>query len=98
MDAYCAKHPRAVISMDDKILVEQVLMAIRRVVRSIDMHSNRLVKTCGLTGPQLILMKEIARFGSPSPSELAHATKLKSFHCWQSVFIGIHIPQRLEFE
>lgn len=38
---------------------EEVLIAIRQIIRAIDLHSSRLSKEVGLTGPQLILMREI---------------------------------------
>ncbi|CAG8999548.1 MAG: hypothetical protein CENE_01527 [Candidatus Celerinatantimonas neptuna] len=38
---------------------EEVLVAIRQIIRAIDLHSSRLSKEVGLTGPQLILMREI---------------------------------------
>ncbi len=57
---------------------EQVLVALRRIVRAIDVHSHRLVKACGLTGPQLVLMQQIGRIGTPSPSELAKSLNLSN--------------------
>jgi len=58
--------------------IEQVLMALRRIVRAIDIHSHRLVKACGLTGPQLVLMQEIGRSETPSPSDLAQSANLSN--------------------
>jgi DNA-binding MarR family transcriptional regulator len=39
---------------------EEVLVTIRQIVRAIDLHSKKLAKTYGLTGPQLIVLQEIA--------------------------------------
>ena len=39
---------------------EDVLVTIRQIVRAIDLHSKKLAKTYGLTGPQLIVLQEIA--------------------------------------
>ncbi|WP_020612005.1 MarR family winged helix-turn-helix transcriptional regulator [Sediminispirochaeta bajacaliforniensis] len=36
-----------------------VLVTLRRIIRAIDMHSKRLGKEYGLTGPQLMILKEI---------------------------------------
>lgn len=58
--------------------VEQVLVALRRIVRAIDVHSHQLVKACGLTSPQLVLMQEVGRGGTPSPSELAKSLNLSN--------------------
>ena len=38
-------------------LEDQVLMALRRIVRAIDLHSRRLYERCGLTGPQLATLR-----------------------------------------
>jgi len=43
-----------------KDLSEEVLANVRQIVRAIDLHSKKLAKTYGLTGPQLIVMQEIA--------------------------------------
>lgn len=40
---------------------EEVLVAIRQMIRAIDLHSKQLSKHAGLTGPQLILMQAIQR-------------------------------------
>jgi len=37
----------------------EVLTALRRVIRATDIHSKRLSKTVGLTAPQLLLMQAI---------------------------------------
>ncbi len=39
--------------------LEQVLISIRRVIRATDLHSKSLVKTTGLTAPQLLLLQAI---------------------------------------
>lgn len=36
-----------------------VLVTLRRIIRAIDMHSKKLGKEFGLTGPQLMVLKEI---------------------------------------
>lgn len=59
-------------------MVEQVLMALRRIIRAVDVHSHRLVQACGLTGPQLMILQEIGRRGTPSSTELARAVSLSN--------------------
>ena len=54
----------------------QVLVALRRIIRSIDIHSRTLVKHYGLTGPQLVVLQEIARYGEITPGNLAKAVSL----------------------
>lgn len=51
-------------------------MAIRRIIQAIDLHSRHLNKTCGLTGPQLIVLGEISRNGDISVGDLAKAISL----------------------
>lgn len=50
---------------------EEVLVNIRQIVRAIDLHSKKLAKTYGLTGPQLIVLQEIADRGTLSTGDLA---------------------------
>ena len=38
---------------------DEVLIALRQIIRAIDMHSKRLIKEAGLTSPQLLLLKGI---------------------------------------
>ncbi len=38
---------------------EEVLVALRQIIRAIDLHSRKLNKDAGLTGPQLVLMRAI---------------------------------------
>lgn len=45
-------------------ICDEVLIAIRRVIQSIDQHSKHLVKQFGLTGPQLITLVEITASGN----------------------------------
>jgi len=48
--------------LDDTSMTEQVLVALRRIVRGIDLHSKKLTQSCGLTGPQLMVLKEIDKY------------------------------------
>ena len=50
---------------------DDILVALRRITRAIDLHSKRLQKDTGLTTSQLLVMKAIAKLGSPSPSAIA---------------------------
>ena len=54
-----------------KDISEQVLVALRRIVRAIDLHSRRLAQEFGLTGPQVILLRELVRHGEMHVAELA---------------------------
>jgi len=56
--------------------IEDVLIALRRIIRAADLHSKHLVKTAGLTGPQLLLLQAIRDSGDAKVGELAKAVNL----------------------
>jgi DNA-binding MarR family transcriptional regulator len=62
------------MTASDKI--EEVLVALRRVIRATDLHSKRLVKTASVTGPQLLLLQIVANKGDMTISELARDMSL----------------------
>jgi DNA-binding MarR family transcriptional regulator len=51
--------------------VQDVLIALRRVIRATDMHSRHLAKTTGLTAPQILLLQSIQNRGQVTIGELA---------------------------
>jgi DNA-binding MarR family transcriptional regulator len=53
-----------------------VMAALRRIIRAIDLHSRSLVHRFGLTGPQLVVLKELVDTSPCSVSELAAAVNL----------------------
>ena len=55
---------------------DEVLVAIRRIIRAIDLQSRRLVQSHGLTGPQALILKEVGRGEPPTASELANKVSL----------------------
>jgi DNA-binding MarR family transcriptional regulator len=50
---------------------KDILAALRRIIRAIELHSRQLMQDYGLTGPQLATLQEIARTGGCSPGDLA---------------------------
>lgn len=50
---------------------ERVLVTLRRIMRAMDLHSRRLIKTAGLTAPQLLLLRSIDELGAVSISRLS---------------------------
>jgi DNA-binding MarR family transcriptional regulator len=68
---------------------DAVLIALRQIIRAIDLRSKSLVKQFGLTGPQLLILQEIARAEEITASELA-----KSISLSQATVTGI--LERLE--
>lgn len=55
---------------------EEVLIALRRVIRATDLHSKQLIKTASVTAPQLLLMQAINRQGNAIISDLAREVSL----------------------
>lgn len=56
---------------------DDVLIALRRITRAIDLHSRKLMQTTGLTGPQLLILQMLKRSAVPlSMGELADLVNL----------------------
>ena len=56
--------------------IEEVLVALRRVIRATDLHSKHLAKTTGLTAPQILLLQNIRDRGEVTIGELANEVSL----------------------
>jgi DNA-binding MarR family transcriptional regulator len=65
-------------------LEDQVIVALRRIMRAVDLHSRNLMYECGLTAPQLVALQAIGRFQPVAIGILA-----KSIHLSQSTLTGI---------
>jgi DNA-binding MarR family transcriptional regulator len=61
---------------DSRTLCDEILIALRRIIQVVDLHSKHLVKNFGLTGPQLIILQEISKAGEISASQIAKAISL----------------------
>jgi DNA-binding MarR family transcriptional regulator len=57
-------------------LEEEIVAALRRILRAIAVHSHRLQEECGLTGPQLLVLRIVAGAGELRISALARAVAL----------------------
>jgi len=55
---------------------EDILRALRRITRAIDLHSRRLANTFGLTGPQLVCLRALGQTDQATPSALAKEVAL----------------------
>ena len=55
---------------------DEILVALRRITRAIDLQSKRLVKATGLTAPQLVVIDTLRKQGDLSPSAIARAVSL----------------------
>ncbi len=62
--------------MNNQDSSEEVIAAIRKIIRAIDLQSKKLTKRYGLTGPQLIVLKEINKFPEKKLSEIARQVSL----------------------
>lgn len=65
-------------------LEDQVIVALRRITRAIDLHSRGLLQEFGLTAPQLAALQAIGRLQPVSVGTLA-----KSIHLSQATLTGI---------
>jgi DNA-binding MarR family transcriptional regulator len=54
----------------------EVLLALRRIIRAIDLQSRALIQQCGLTGPQLIVLHSLSELGRVSSGKLAATVSL----------------------
>ncbi len=54
----------------------EMLVSLRKITQAISLHSRDLSRRCGLTGPQLIILNEIAGRESVSVTELARFISL----------------------
>ncbi|MBD2857541.1 MarR family transcriptional regulator [Spongiibacter sp. KMU-158] len=56
--------------------IEEVLIALRRVTRAIDLHSKHLMKTAGLTAPQMLILQSLRDHGDEIISNIANRVNL----------------------
>ena len=57
---------------------EELLVALRRVIRAIDMRSRQLNKEVGLTGPQLLILQKVGKQKGVMVREIADDINLSS--------------------
>lgn len=55
---------------------DEILVSLRQITRAIDLHSKQLVQKFGLTGPQMLLLKEISRTGRIASGVLSRHASL----------------------
>lgn len=55
---------------------EELIIALRRVIRAISLHSRKLSKEAGLTGPQLLVMQNIGKTPGIMVRQLAESITL----------------------
>lgn len=57
---------------------EELLIALRRVIRAIDLYSRKLNKESGLTGPQLLILLQIDKTTGIKASQIAKNINLSA--------------------
>ena len=62
--------------MDQHETAEEVVATLRQIIRAIDLQSKKLTKRYGLTGPQLIVLKEIRKSADRPISEISRQVSL----------------------
>lgn len=55
---------------------DQVLVSLRQIIRAIDLHSKKLERESGLTGPQLLIMQLIGTQGEVTSGVIAREVSL----------------------
>jgi DNA-binding MarR family transcriptional regulator len=55
---------------------DQVLVSLRQIIRAIDLHSKKLERESGLTGPQLLIMQLIGTHGEITSGVIAREVSL----------------------
>lgn len=57
--------------MNSNDMSDEVLSSLRRIARAVDLQSRQLVRSHGLTGPQIYLLKALSRLGETTVGQLA---------------------------
>jgi DNA-binding MarR family transcriptional regulator len=68
--------PEGTAMQDELSSEDSIIASLRRIIRAVDMHSRYLAQRFGLTGPQLVLLRELARHQPLSTGELAQKVSL----------------------
>lgn len=55
---------------------EELFVSIRKIIRAIDIRSRKLSKEAGVTGPQLIILQELARLKGITAKEVSNNVNL----------------------
>ena len=63
-------------TFSDRTSSDLVMRSLRKIIRATDINSKSLVKRIGLTGPQLLILKEITNNNALTPGKLAQALSL----------------------
>lgn len=57
-------------------IYDQVLVALRQIIRAIDLHSKQIERASGLTGPQLLVLQRIGSSNGTTAGNIARDVSL----------------------
>jgi DNA-binding MarR family transcriptional regulator len=61
---------------EQPILIQDVLINLRKIIRATDLQSKRIVKACGLTIPQIMVLRSIQQLGDVTVKKLSDDVSL----------------------
>lgn len=62
--------------MSTPLYWQEVLISLRRIIRATDMQSKRIMKTCGLTIPQVMVLRAIDMLGDVTVKKISDDVSL----------------------
>lgn len=65
-------------SRDISASEDEILRSLRRIIRAVDLYSRKLMTQTGLSGPQVICLRQLAVNGPMQTSHLAEAVNLSA--------------------
>lgn len=68
--------PRSEKGRSDSRVEQDVLRSLRRIIQAVDLYSRKLASQHGLTGPQLVCLREVRGQGPMNPGQLANSVSL----------------------
>jgi DNA-binding MarR family transcriptional regulator len=57
---------------------DEILRSLRRIIRAVDLYSHKLMTQSGVSGPQMICLRQLADLGPMQTSHLADAVQLSA--------------------
>ena len=62
--------------MAETCYMSDVLVSLRRIIRATDLHSKRMIKECGLTTPQIMVLRAIETLGDVTVRRISNDVSL----------------------
>ena len=62
--------------MSETCYWNDVLVSLRRIIRATDLHSKRMIRECGLTTPQVMVLKAIEELGDVTVRRISNHVSL----------------------